>query len=135
MKGLFSLQNDTVQIEEFSYPLEEFLRDEPDFNAPKNGELTYHRGQGSTLIIEGKHSEAEKDYPSEDIELYIGRKSMYRSAHKARRSAVKPSKAKRSTKKAAKPTAEKPAASPKEDKPKTNQASKPVTEEKNNADH
>ncbi|MCC3860728.1 hypothetical protein [Pseudemcibacter aquimaris] len=135
MKGLFSLQNDTVQIEEFSYPLEEFLLDEPDFKAPKNGELTYHRGQGSILIIEGKHSEVEKDYPSEDIELYIGRKSMYRSAHKARRSAVKPSKTKRPTKKAAKPTAEKPAASPKEDKPKTTQASKPVTEEKNNADH
>jgi hypothetical protein len=134
MKGLFSLQNDTVQIEEFLYPLEEFLRDEPDFKTPKNGELTYHRGQGSTLIIEGKHSEADKDYPSEDMELYIGRKSMYRSAHKARRSAVKPSKAKRSTKKAAKPTAEKPA-TPKDDKPKTTQASKPVTKEKSHADH
>ena len=135
MKGIFSLQNDTVQIEEFSYPLEEFLRDEPDFKAPENGELTYHRGQGSTLIIEGKHSEADKDYPSEDMELYIGRKSMYRSAHKARRGAVKPSKTKRSTKKAAKPKAEKPAASAKEDKQKTAQTSKPVTEEKNNADH
>lgn len=134
MKGTFTLQNDTVQIEEFSYPLEEFLLDEPDFKAPENGELIYHRGQGLTLIIEGKHSEADKDYPSEDMELYIGRKSMYRSAHKARRSAVKPSKAKRSTKKAAKPTAEKPA-TPKEDKPKTTQASKPVTEETNNADH
>ena len=135
MKGTFTLQNDTVQIEEFSYPLEEFLRDEPDFKAPKSGELIYHRGQGSTLIIAGKQSEAAKDYPSEDIELYIGRKSMYRSAHKARRSAVKPSKATRSTKKAAKPTAHKPAASPKEDKQKTAQTSKPVTEEKNNADH
>ncbi|MCG7878279.1 MAG: hypothetical protein N0C90_18390 [Candidatus Thiodiazotropha endolucinida] len=135
MKGIFSLQNDTVQIEEFSYPLEEFLLDEPDFKALKNGELTYHRGQGSTLIIEGKQSEAEKDYPSEDIELYIGRKSMYRSAHKARRGAVKPSKAKRSNKKTAKPSANKPAASTKEEKPKTAQTSKPVTEETNNADH
>lgn len=135
MKGIFSLQNDTVQIEEFSYPLEEFLLDEPDFKAPKNGELTYHRGQGSTLIIEGKHSEADKNYPSEDMELYIGRKSMYRSAHKARRSAVKPSKAKRSNKKTAKPSANKPAASTKEEKPKTAQTSKPVTEETNNADH
>lgn len=135
MKGVFSLQNDMVQIEEFSYPLEEFLLDEPDFKAPKNGELTYHRGQGSTLIVEDKHSEADKDYPSEDVELYIGRKSMYRSAHKARRGAVKPSKAKRSVRKAAKPSADKPATSPKEEKPKTVQASKPVTEEKNNADH
>ncbi len=135
MKGLFSLQNDTVQIEEFSYPLEEFLRDEPDFKAPKNGELTYHRGQGSTLIIEGKQSEADKDYPSEDMELYIGRKSMYRSAHKARRGAVKPSKAKRSARKAAKPSANKPAAVKKEEKSQTTQISKPVTEEKNNADH
>jgi len=69
------------------------------------------------------------------MELYIGRKSMYRSAHKARRSAVKPSKVKRSTKKAAKPSADKPAASPKEEKPKITQASKTVTKEKNNADH
>ena len=135
MKGIFALQNDTVQIEEFSYPLEDFLLDEPGFKAPKNGELTYHRGQGSTLITEGKHSEADKDYPSEDMELYIGRKSMYRSAHKARRSAVKPSKAKRSARKAAKPSANKPAAVKKEEKPQTTQTSKPVTEEKNNADH
>ena len=135
MKGIFVLQNDTVQIEEFSYPLEDFLLDEPDFKAPKNGELIYHRGQGSTLIIEGKHSEAEKEYPSEDMELYIGRKSMYRRAHKARRGAVKPSKAKRSARKAAKPSANKPAVVKKEEKPQTTQISKPVTEEKNNADH
>lgn len=135
MKGLFSLQNDKVQIEEFSYPLDEFHLDEPDFKAPKNGELTYRRGQGSTLIIEGRHSEADKDYPSEHMELYIGRKPMYRSAHKARCGAIKPSKAKQSTQKVSKSTAEKPAASIKEEKPKTTQASKAVTEEKNHADH
>ena len=73
MKGTFTLQNDTVQIEEFSYPLEEFLRDEPDFKVPKSGELIYHRGQGSTLIIAGKQSEAEKDYPKR------GYRTLYRS--------------------------------------------------------
>ena len=136
LKGIFKIQNDTVQIEEFLYPLEEFLLDEPDFKAPKSGELTYHRGRGAVLIVNGKHSEAEKDYPNEDMELYIGRKSMYRSAHKARRSAVKPSKAKCSQKKAAKASVTNPPSSQKEEKPQTStRASKSAIEEKTHADH
>ena len=135
MKGTLTLQNDTVHIEEFSYPLEEFLMDEPDFKALKNAEIIYHRGQGTTVIVDGKHREADQDYPSETIEVYIGRKSMYRSAHKARRSAIKPSKIKRAQKKTTKASVDKPTATKKEEKQQTTQTNKPVTEEKRDADH
>ena len=51
MKGTLKVKDDTVTIEEFSYPLEQFLIDEPDFKAPKADQLVYRRGEGTLLYI------------------------------------------------------------------------------------
>lgn len=88
MKGTFKVTHDTVTIEEFSYPLEQFLIDEPKFKAPDADSLTYERGEGCLLIKGEKIEKAEKAYPSDLIELFIARKRSYRGAFKARRNAA-----------------------------------------------
>lgn len=88
MKGTFKVTKDTVTIEEFSYPLEQFLVDEPDFKAPDADELFYQRGEGTLLFTGDKTEKAGKAYPADTIEIYIARKRSYRGAFKARRNAA-----------------------------------------------
>ena len=88
MKGTLKVKDDTVTIEEFSYPLEQFLIDEPDFKAPKADQLVYRRGEGTLLYIGDDTKKDEKTYPSEMMEIFIARKKSYRGAFKARRNAT-----------------------------------------------
>tara|TARA_B100001778_G_C18397802_1_gene542787 strand:- start:244 stop:591 length:348 start_codon:yes stop_codon:yes gene_type:complete len=76
MKSIFKVADKTVHIEEFSYPLDEFLKDEPDFLAPKEGELIYKQGESLSK---------ESGYSSKILDQYIVRKNLYRDAYKARR--------------------------------------------------
>ena len=75
MKGIFKVADKTVFIEEFAYPLGEFLKDEPEFKSPK-GDFIYKQGE-PVAKIEG--------YSSKVLDLYIARKNLYRAAYKARR--------------------------------------------------
>ena len=88
MKGTLKVKDDTVTIEEFSYPLEQFLIDEPDFKAPKADELVYRRGEGTLLYIGEDTKKDEKNYPTDMMEIFIARKKSYRGAFKARRNAT-----------------------------------------------
>lgn len=75
MKGIFKVADKTVFIEEFAYPIGEFLKDEPEFKSPK-GDFIYKQGE-PVAKIEG--------YSSKVLDLYIARKNLYRAAYKARR--------------------------------------------------
>lgn len=88
MKGTLKVKGDTVTIEEFSYPLEQFLIDEPDFKAPKADELLYQRGEGTLLYVGDNAKKDEKNYPADLMEIFIARKKSYRGAFKARRNAA-----------------------------------------------
>ena len=66
MKGTLKVKDDTVTIEEFSYPLEQFLIDEPDFKAPKADQLVYRRGEGTLLYI---GDDTKKDGVSQESTL------------------------------------------------------------------
>lgn len=88
MKGTLKVKDDTVTIEEFSYPLEQFLIDEPDFKTPKADQLVYRRGEGTLLYIGDDTKKDEKTYPSDMMEIFIARKKSYRGAFKARRNAT-----------------------------------------------
>lgn len=76
MKGTFKVADKTVYIEEFTYPLNEFLKDEPDFSAPKKGDFIYKQGESLTK---------GSGYSSKTLDQYIVRKNLYRAAYKARR--------------------------------------------------
>lgn len=88
MKGTLKVKDDTVTIEEFSYPLEQFLIDEPDFKAPKADEMVYQRGEGTLLYVGDNAKKDEKNYPADLMEIFIARKKSYRGAFKARRNAT-----------------------------------------------
>lgn len=75
MKGIFKVADKTVFIEEFSYSLDEFLKDEPVFKSPK-GDLVYKQGESLAK---------DSGYSSKVLDLYIARKNLYRAAYKARR--------------------------------------------------
>tara|TARA_B100001564_G_scaffold13610_1_gene10741 strand:+ start:235 stop:609 length:375 start_codon:yes stop_codon:yes gene_type:complete len=76
MKGIFKVVDKVVHIEEFAYPLNEFLKDEPDFSTPKKARLIYKQGESINK---------DSGYSSKILDQYIARKNLYRAAYKARR--------------------------------------------------
>lgn len=83
---MFRIANRKVTIGNFSYPLSEFQKDEPDFEMPDVDIINYVPGRISAFV-KGTKQSGNKNYNWAKLDEYIAKEDVYRAAFQARKEA------------------------------------------------